>query len=55
MIDVDVGLEVINKRNNVKGVVIKKDEESIFIDISNTGFSSNSLSVMATVWSIPLM
>lgn len=37
MIDIDVGLEVINKRNNVKGVVIKKDEESIFIDIPNTG------------------
>lgn len=37
MIDVDIGLEVINKRNNVKGVIIKKDEESIFIDIPNTG------------------
>lgn len=52
MIDVDIGLEVVNKRNNVKGVIIKKDEESVFIDIPNTGIKCVTHSNFKRWWEV---
>lgn len=50
MIDVDVGMTVINNRNGVKGTVVKKDSESVFIDVPGVGIKTVTIGTFNKWW-----
>ena len=52
MIDVDVGMTVINNRNEVKGTIVKMDSESIFIDVPGIGIKTVTIGTFNKWWKL---